>query len=138
MADPSDSITIGTWIIPLVIGGVIMPFMLRFLSQYTKTSQDSLSGNIRIENLQVDLSGVKKEMSDMYERLEKQLNSTDAEMKKTISELSKKVDALITKTEVHEYRLNAADEGIGNLRDRNIDRDRRDYKRDDSKRGAIS
>lgn len=137
MVDASDSITIGTWIIPLVIGGVIMPFMLRFLSQYTKTSQDSLSGNIRIENLQVDLSGIKKDMNDSYQRLEKMLATSDAEHRNTLHELSKKVDSLITKTEVHEYRLKSLDVSTENLRDRNIDRDRRDYKRDDAKRGAV-
>jgi uncharacterized membrane-anchored protein YhcB (DUF1043 family) len=133
----SDSITIGTWIIPLVIGGVIMPFILRALNQYTKTSQDSLSGNIRIENLQVDLSGVKREMNDMYNRLEKVFNNTDAESRKIITELSHKVDALITKTEVHEYRLTTLEDAVSALRDINITRDRRDFKRDESKRGAV-
>ena len=102
MAESLESLS---WILPLVFS-IVVPFVLLSWNRFTKTSEGTLTGTIKLEGLKTNVDDVRDTMEKGFDKIETMLNRRDEEMRKEFSRHWDRIEQISTKLELYGYRLN--------------------------------
>src|SRR5438094_604712 len=100
-----ESIDPLTYIIPSFISAVIA-FVILGLNRFTKSSDTTITGTVRIEGLQVDLQNTKKDTEKQFDKLETSMHTRDLDLQVQFAKVNEKLDTISSNTRIQEYRLN--------------------------------
>jgi hypothetical protein len=101
-----------SWVLPLIISTVI-PFALLSINRFSKTSEGTLTGTIRLEGLKSNVDDTKEAMQIGFNKLEELINRKDGENKESFLTIHRRLEIMATDLKLHEYRLNQIDRQSG-------------------------
>ena len=99
-------------IIPLIVG-IVVPFVIIFLSKFGKTQEGTLTGTIRIEGLKNNIDEARETMDRGFEKIEKMLNQRDTEMRIEFSKVNRELQDLTQKLMLDSYRIDRLEKDRG-------------------------
>jgi uncharacterized membrane-anchored protein YhcB (DUF1043 family) len=91
-------------IIPLIVG-IVVPFIIIFLSKFGKTQEGTLTGTIRLEGLQNNVEETRVTMDKGFNKIETSLNSRESEIRSEFQIINKEVTDLCRRVSLSEYRI---------------------------------
>jgi uncharacterized membrane-anchored protein YhcB (DUF1043 family) len=91
-------------IIPLVVG-IIVPFIIIFLSRFGKTQEGALTGTIRIEGLKTNIEETRETMDRGFNRIETLLNNRDTEMRTEFARAKERINDIGNEVQLNRYRI---------------------------------
>jgi hypothetical protein len=91
-------------IIPLVVG-IVVPFIIIFLSKFGKTQEGTLTGTIRIEGLKSNIEETRDTMERGFNRMESLLNSRDIEMRTEFAKTKERINDISNDVQLSRYRI---------------------------------
>lgn len=109
-----------TTILPLVVA-IVVPFVLLSINKFSKTSEGTVTGSIRLEGLRSNVDEVKEEMMKGFARVENILEKREAKWNAHFNNIDISIQEITKTLTLHEYRLDLAEK----------DRMRRGQKNDD-------
>ena len=91
-------------IIPLVVG-IVVPFVIIFLSKFGKTQEGTLTGTIRIEGLNSKIEETRETMDRGFGRIETLLNNRDTEMRTEFAKEKERINDIYNQVQLNRYRI---------------------------------
>jgi len=93
--------------------GVILPVGLSIaasaiffaMTRFSKTSEGTLTGTIKIEHVQNDVKALKDEMHEGFVKLEAMINLRDDRNRSTIEQITRKIDDMEADKKLHNFRI---------------------------------
>jgi hypothetical protein len=91
-------------IIPLVVG-IVVPFVIIFLSKFGKTQEGTLTGAVRIDVLNSKIEGTRETMDRGFSKMEALLSNRDIEMRTEFSNAKERINDLSNEVQLNKYRI---------------------------------
>lgn len=82
-----------------------MPVLLLSWNRFTKTSEGTLTGTIKLEGLKTNVDDVRDTMEKGFDKIEVLLNRRDDEMRKEFARHWDRIEQISTRLELYGYRL---------------------------------
>jgi len=96
------------WILPIIVS-IAMPPLLIIASKFVKTADSTLTGTIRLETVSTEVSGMKDEIKQGFDKLEALINKKDDDNRKEFNKIWEVIRKVTATQEVQDYRLNTLD-----------------------------
>ena len=109
--------------ISLLVVPVGIAIFLGWFKKVSKTADGTLSGTIKLEHVQSDMSGIKLEMSKGFDRMEEFARERDRKHDESMSKMWTKMSEIDSSVKLNNYRIES------------LERERIRYYRDDKKSG---
>lgn len=100
MAD-FDYITI---LLPTIFASVIT-FVVLGIKKLGSASEGTLSGTIKLENVEVNIEGLEKKVEKGFDHIEELIDKNDRENRLTFSKVWARFEEMGVDVKLHEYRL---------------------------------
>lgn len=97
-----------TIILPTIIASVTT-FVVLGVKKLGSASEGTLSGTIKLENVQANVGGLEHKMDKGFDRIEELINNADKENRSTFNKLWERIEQLNTDMRLHEYRLDRSE-----------------------------
>lgn len=91
-------------IIPLVVG-IVVPFIIIFLSKFGKTQEGTLTGTIRIEGLNSKIEETRETMDRGFSKIETLLNNRDIETRTELAKTRERINDISNQVQLNRYRI---------------------------------
>lgn len=83
------------------------------LTRYSKTSEGSLTGTVKIAHVELTIQGLEKRIYERLDKLEILIKDNDLERKNSIEKIVERLEKIETESKVHSYRLDQIDRHSG-------------------------
>lgn len=91
-----------SWLLPL-IAVIAMPLILVAFKAFSKTSEGTISGTIKLDNVKADLTDVKIHSDKRFDRVEELIERKDDEHSQAFRQMWERIEKLTTDYKIHDY-----------------------------------
>lgn len=93
------------WILPLLVS-IALPIIMKALGGFSKTSEGTLTGTIKLENVRSDVTGIKVDIDKRFDKMEELINNRENDNRKSDKDIWEKIEIMNTTLKIHDYILN--------------------------------
>jgi|SRR5215510_403236 len=98
-------------------GGVFIPVLLSIaasfglfaVTRYTKTSEGTLTGTVKIAHVEITMQSLEKRIDEQLQRIEKLVREGEKDHKESLTRIYARLEKLESQIMLHGYRLNQID-----------------------------
>lgn len=101
--------------------GVIIPVLLSIaasvglfaLTRFSKTSEGTLTGTVKIAHVELTVQGLEKRLDERLEKIEDLLRLNETERRQDLAKVYERLEKVETESRIHGYRLDQMDKSSG-------------------------
>ena len=97
----------GTFI-PVLLS-IAASFGLFAVTRYTKTSEGTLTGTVKIAHVEITMQSLEKRIDEQLQRIEKLIREVEKDHKDSLTRIYTRLEKLESQIMLHGYRLNQID-----------------------------